>query len=184
VIFGARVLADGSASGTLARRVAAAVAFGRERPGTFYVVSGGQGAGPLPEWQVMRRLLEQSGVSAEQIIADPDSTATRAQVIACTNIVVGRSLSGNVWIATSRYHQPRCWLLFALNGICAGLVPAPADRPHLSWLRLSRFWLREAAAIPYDAVALAIWRCRTAFMAAAGNAKNAAAANSKERHKR
>ena len=182
VVFGARVMPDGSASATLARRVAAGLAFGLERPGTVFIVSGGKGAGPLPEWQAMRRLLKDGGICDEQIIAEPHSTNTFRQVIACTKIVLDRGLSGDVWLATSRYHQMRCWLLFALNGIWAGLVPARSDRPHLSWFRLYQFWLREMIAIPCDLTALAASRGGAALADLCRPEKNAIIRKTKGRH--
>ena len=151
VIFGAAVRADGSPTGTLVRRVRSAWLFGRDREDVLYIVAGGSVAGRPPEWPAMRRLLVESGVAEERIIAEPDGTDTLSEVWNCAAMLRQRGVR-EVWIATSRYHQPRCWLLFRLMGCAPHLVPALPDRPALPLWQLLYFWAREIPALPYDAL--------------------------------
>lgn len=172
VIFGAKVMPDGTASGTLARRVASAVAFGKSDPGTLYIVSGGKGAGALPEWQVMQALLENSGVPCYRIVADHESKDTLQQVVCCASIAFAIGMADKVWLATSSYHQPRCWLLFAISGIRVHLVPSLSDRPYLPWRRICWLWLRELVAIPYDIMAMVVRTVRTTARPTSGHSIN------------
>ena len=55
-----------------------------------------------------------------------------------------------LWIATSRYHQARCWALFAAHGIQTHVVPSLPDRFDLPLRKLLWFWVREFFALPYD----------------------------------
>jgi uncharacterized SAM-binding protein YcdF (DUF218 family) len=151
VIFGAAVRADGSPTGTLVRRVRSAWLFGRGREDVVYVVAGGSVAGRPPEWPAMRRLLLEAGVPDERIIAEPAGTDTLSEVRNCAAILRQRGASA-VWIATSRYHQPRCRLLFRLMGLSPRIVPALPDRPELPLWQLLFFWAREIPALPFDAV--------------------------------
>ena len=155
VVFGAAVRADGSPSGTLERRVRAAYEFGRNAPDAKYLVTGGQGDAPLPEWLVMQRLLLDYGVAAEAIIPERQGLDTLGQIRICAAMLKREDLSGGVRIATSRYHQLRCRLLLQVFGIDAGPIEPLADRPHVSRLGLLRSWIREGLAIPYD-LALAL----------------------------
>lgn len=152
VVFGAAVRADGAPSGTLERRVRSAWLFGRRWNDVRYLVSGGIGATPYPEWQVMQRLLVEAGVPSERIIAEPNGVDTLSQVRNCVTILRELDAAGDVWIATSRYHQARCWLLFRLLGIKTSLVPALSDLPGVPLRKLLFFWVREILALPYDAL--------------------------------
>ena len=161
VVFGAAVRPDGTPSGTLRRRVMGAARFGSGRAGSRYLVSGGQGAGPIPEWRAMRQLLESMGVPDGDIVAEREGMDTLGQIRLCIRILRDLGAEGDVWLSTSRYHQARCWLLMRLFGVRARVVPAVPDRPDLPWPMLIFFWCREAVAVPYDTcVAIVRYRCR------------------------
>jgi len=151
VIFGAAVRPDGSPSGTLARRVRAAWACGRSYADTRYLVSGGITADGFAEWQVMRRQLLQLGVPAKYIATETEGVDTLHQVRNCIRILAAHSVGEDeLWIATSRYHQARCWALFAAHGIQTHVVPSLPDRFDLPLRKLLWFWVREFFALPYD----------------------------------
>ncbi len=104
----------------------------------------------------MRNLLLATGVPATQILSEPTGTDTLSSVRAVRVLLRERSDNGSVYVATSRYHAPRCLLLLRLAGVparaCASL-PRPADAG------IARRWywrLRELPAIPYDAL-LVLW---------------------------
>lgn len=107
---------------------------------------------PYPEWQVMQRLLVDAGEPLERIVAEPNGVDTLSQVRHCVTILRELDAAGDVWIATSRYHQARCWLLFRLLGIKTSIVPALSDLPGVPLGKLLFFWAREALALPYDAL--------------------------------
>ncbi len=61
--------------------------------------------------------------------------------------------AGPVRLASSGYHLPRCLLLLRLAGVRATACPPP-PAPRWPW-----YWrLREALALPYDAVLMALRR--------------------------
>lgn len=155
VVFGAAVRADGSPSGTLERRVRAAYEFGRNAPDAKYLVTGGQGDAPLPEWQVMQRLLVGYGAALDAIVPERQGRDTLGQIRICAAMLRREDISEGVWISTSRYHQLRCRLLLQLFGIKPHTVAPLADRPHVARCKLLLFWARELIATPYD-VALAL----------------------------
>jgi vancomycin permeability regulator SanA len=156
VVFGAAVRPDRSPSGTLERRVRAAWLYGRSYANTMYLVSGGVGSSGHPEWQVMREMLLSFGVSPSCVVSETAGTDTLQQIRLCAKILNTEIPSAyEVWIATSRYHQARCRVLFAIYGIKCHVVRALPDRFDVPLLKLTRFWARELIALPYD-VALAI----------------------------
>jgi uncharacterized SAM-binding protein YcdF (DUF218 family) len=147
VIFGAAVRPDGAPSATLRGRVAAAADLGTRFADPLYLPTGAKGRRGASEASVMARLLRQSGVSPERILLEETGTDTLSSVRA-----VARLLAGGipVYVATSGYHLPRCRLLLRLAGIAAFACPPPPASTGF-WQRW--YWrLREAAAIPYDAI--------------------------------
>ncbi len=149
VVFGAGVLAGGRPSRTLRARVEAAFQCGG--PAARYIVSGAVGRHPPAEAQVMAGLLESFGVPPAQIVLDEASTDTLSSALAMARLL--KAESGPVRCATSGYHMPRCLMLLRMTGVRATACNPP-PRPHYAW-----YWrLREAAALPYDAVMMAMRR--------------------------
>jgi uncharacterized SAM-binding protein YcdF (DUF218 family) len=148
------VRSDGSASPTLARRVGYAAALAQNDPAIDLFCSGGLGRFPPAEADVMAAMLD-GAVAATRVILDRESGDTLQTVRAAAAIVRERGYAG-VLACTDPYHQPRVRMLFALSGVRCRPVPFP----HRGSARLRRrMQLREAAAIPYDAVA-GLWaRC-------------------------
>ncbi|ONG49322.1 hypothetical protein BKE38_20970 [Pseudoroseomonas deserti] len=152
VIFGAAVRPDGSPSITLRRRVMAARAFA---PEALFVPTGAQGRHGPAEAAVMARLLQDLGTPADSILQETTGTDTLSSARACA--VLLRDHAGPVFAASSGYHLPRCVMLLRIYGLPARAAPAP-EASH-RWQE--RWWwrAREAAALPYDAVA-GIWDSR------------------------
>ncbi|RYE88750.1 MAG: YdcF family protein, partial [Oxalobacteraceae bacterium] len=73
VIFGAAVRPDGSASGVMRARVAAALATGRRLMDPIYMPTGGQGRFGPAEATVMTELLVEAGIERGSIV--PEQTA-------------------------------------------------------------------------------------------------------------
>ncbi|MCW3476988.1 YdcF family protein [Limobrevibacterium gyesilva] len=156
VIFGAAVRADGTPSTALRRRVLAAQAFGRYQRTPLYVATGGVGRHGPSEALVMARLLRELGVPDEQIVLDETATDTVSSVRAVTRLLRERGYRGPVYAATSAYHMPRCVVLLLLARLDAWAGPA-ASGPAARGLVKRWYWrLREAAALPADAL-LMLW---------------------------
>ncbi len=146
MIFGAGVLAGGRPSRTLRARVEAAYRCGG--PSARYLPTGAIGRNPPSEARVMAALLEALGVPAGQITLEETATDTLSSALACARLLSGQT--GPIRAASSGYHLPRCLMLLRMAGVRATACPAP-PAPHWPW-----YWrLREAAAIPYDAVQMA-----------------------------
>ncbi|WP_426954961.1 YdcF family protein [Muricoccus radiodurans] len=152
VIFGAAVRRDGLPSDTLRRRVAAAVRTGAPLQNPLYIPTGAQGRHGPRESLVMAALLREAGIPAESIREEPTGADTLSSAWATAALLRGHA--GDVLAVSSRYHLPRCVMLLRLAGLKArpGL-PAQPGPGFAEW----RWRLREAPAIPYDAV-LAVWR--------------------------
>lgn len=157
VIFGAAVRPDGNASGTLRRRVQAAIAFSCGFSMPLFIATGGVGRHPPAEALVMQKLLIGHGVPAEQILTEETGTDTLSSARAVAHILKSRRHTGQVRVATSAYHMPRCLLLFRLLGIPARACPPPRATSRKFLMRW--YWrLREIPAVPYDVAALIAMR--------------------------
>lgn len=157
VVFGAAVRPDGSPSGTLRRRVAAAVRFAARVGPACFLVTGGIVRNPPPEAEVMRRLLLEAGVAADAILVEDQARNTQQSAVLCAGILRGRDGIGDVAVCTSRYHMFRCRMLLRMNGIRTGAGVASEDAAFQSRVRYAYSWLRELVAIPVDA-AMSAWR--------------------------
>ena len=156
IIFGAAVRPDGQPSQTLRRRVAAAAAHGARLARPLYLPTGGIGRHGAAEAEVMAALLRQAGIAAEDILVEATATDTFRSVLACTRLLRARGHRGPLLAASSAYHLPRCVLLLRLAGWPARACPPP---PFPAAARLDKRWywrLREAAALPWDAL-LMLW---------------------------
>lgn len=155
VVFGAAVRSGGEASPALARRVGYAAAIAQADPSVDLFLSGGIGTYPPSEARVMANMLD-GAVSAERLVLDEVSRDTLQTVQAAA--AYGRQHGyAPIQICTDAYHQPRVRMLFRLMGFATRPVQIVARGPR----RLqAKMWVRELAAIPYDAVAgiNAVWR--------------------------
>ena len=161
VIFGAAVKPDGSPSGTLQRRVEGAWRLSRATDQPLFLVTGGQGRFGPPEAQVMRQLLLDLGASDNQILLDEESSDTLDSAIRCAELIhaQGKAIA-TVTVCSSRYHNYRCQLLLRMLGVDCRRGAMPSDRPALGMFKWLYYWLREAAAIPWDVLLLALHRLR------------------------
>ncbi len=149
MIFGAGVLAGGRPSRTLQARVE--VAFRCGGPHARYIPTGAIGRHPPSEARVMAGLLAGLGVPESQITLEETATDTLSSALACARLLAGET--GPVRVASSGYHLPRCLLLMRMAGVRATRCPPPPP-PVWPW-----YWrLREMAALPYDALLMALRR--------------------------
>ena len=152
LVFGAAVLADGTPSGTMRRRVAGAVAAGRGMADARYLPTGGAGAHGFIEADVMRQLLIESGVNPAMIIAERRARNTRESVRFCDAILREAGDVTEVIPCTRRYHLARCAILLRLFGWKLRVAEMPGDAGALRWHRLWWYWLREMLALPHDVI--------------------------------
>ena len=151
VIFGAAVRPDGHPSQTLHHRVNAAAQFGHRFARPLFIPTGAKGRHGDAEATVMARILTEAGYAQDAIRQETTGTDTLSSVRAVTRMV--RDTNGTrIYACTSAYHLPRCLLLLRLAGIKARSCPPPpvpaATNHALRW-----YWrLREALALPYDAL--------------------------------
>jgi uncharacterized SAM-binding protein YcdF (DUF218 family) len=162
VVFGAAVRPDGAPSGTLARRIAGAVALWRSQsgamPGAMIVASGGQGRFGLPEAIVMKQQMIAAGVPDGAILTEDGSSDTLDSAVNCARIIRTRGDAVRVVICSSPYHAPRCWLLLRMLGLPAAIGAMPGDRPALGTGKWLFYVLREIVALPFDALMLLLRR--------------------------
>jgi uncharacterized SAM-binding protein YcdF (DUF218 family) len=157
IIFGAAVRPDGRPSQTLRHRVEAAARFGRNFTRPLFIPTGAKGRYGDAEASVMARQLIDAGFSAASIHEERTGTDTLSSVRAVTRMLA-RMTAGQapVYACSSAYHLPRCLVLLRLAGVTAHACPPPPVPAATSlWMRW--YWrLREAPALPYDAL-LMLW---------------------------
>jgi uncharacterized SAM-binding protein YcdF (DUF218 family) len=150
VIFGAAVHADGSASGTLRRRVEGALTVGRAIPDACYLPTGGAGAAGFVEADLIRALLIKGGVPEEAIVSERWARDTLESVKFCDVILRDRGDADVVIPCSSRYHIVRCAALFRLLGWNVKTTDMPSDVGSVSTGKLLYYYFSELIAIPYD----------------------------------
>lgn len=147
VVFGAAVRRDGRPSAALRRRTDAAGRVARADPEAKLFLTGGVGRVGPSEASVMASLL--TDLAPDRLLLDEVSADTLQSVRAAARAFRAGD-HAELISCTDGYHQPRVRLLFALWGIRARPVsPARQGAAALHW----RMVVREAAALPYDAVA-------------------------------
>lgn len=163
VIFGAAVREDGSPSGSLRRRCESALRAGRGLDRPFYLATGGVGRHGPAEAVVMRGLLVAGGVPRSQILIEAEAGDTLESVRLCSRILRARGDADEVRVCSSRYHLPRCVLLFRIAGFRCRAEPVPSDRPHLGTPKWLRYVAKELVATPWDAAWLWALKMRNAI---------------------
>jgi uncharacterized SAM-binding protein YcdF (DUF218 family) len=160
VIFGAAVLRDGRPSTTLRWRVEAAAAFGMRFAAPLFVPTGGLGRFGPSEASVMANLLALRGVPPGHILLEETGTDTFSSARAIARLLHTRGIAAPVFAISSLYHLPRCVLLLRLLGVTARAAGPPFVPAGSRWFARCYWWLREAAALPYDAALAVLLRLR------------------------
>jgi uncharacterized SAM-binding protein YcdF (DUF218 family) len=152
VIFGAAVCPGGRPSTTLRWRVDAAAAFGMRFAAPLFVPTGGVGRFGPSEASVMAKLLAAHGIPAGRILLEETGTDTLSSARAVVRLLRARKIVAPVFAATSGYHLPRCLVLLRVFGVPAHAAGPPFVPAASRWFMRCYWWLRETAALPYDAV--------------------------------
>lgn len=123
VVFGARVLGDGSLSPSLRDRVQTAVELYQTGLVKRLVMSGAVGESGIDETIAMRDAAERAGVPASAIVLDPKGVDTDATVRNTTAIFERRGMH-RVLAVSQGYHLPRVKLAYLAAGWDVRTVPA------------------------------------------------------------
>lgn len=158
IVFGAAVRANGRPSLALRRRIDRAAALAAEHPRAMIMPTGGTGEHGPAEANVMKRVLVDAGISARRIIVEPCGRDTLESILLCDRLLKQRGDCGRVIVCTSRYHQPRCALLFRLLGWKVMSPRMASGTGRLRRRTYGRMIAREALALPYDAMLLLMRR--------------------------
>jgi uncharacterized SAM-binding protein YcdF (DUF218 family) len=154
------VLSGGRPSTTLHWRVAAAAAFGARFAAPLFVPTGGVGRFGPSEASVMATLLTVRGVSPTRILLEETGTDTLSSARAVARLLRERDITAPVFAASSLYHVTRCVVLLRLLGVPAHAAGPPFVPAGSHWMACCYWWLREAAAVPYDAALAMLLRLR------------------------
>jgi len=150
VVFGARVRSDGTASLTLANRVATASELYREGLTDTIVMTGGIEPTGIDETIVMRDLAVQLGVPSDAIILDAEGDNTNASVSNTLRIFHEHGLH-RILAVSQFYHLPRIKLAYARAGLDVWTVPARTSLVPRTWAIVAReipaFWLYYLRAV-------------------------------------
>jgi vancomycin permeability regulator SanA len=160
VIFGAAVHAGGRPSATLRRRVEAAAAFGTRFAAPLFVPTGGVGRFGPSEASAMAALLVERGVPLDRILLEPTGIDTLSSVRAVVRRLRARGIVAPVFAASSLYHLARCVVLLRVFGVAARAAGPPFVPAGSRWITRCYWWLREVAALPYDAALAVFLRLR------------------------
>jgi len=154
IIFGAAVRPDGTASGSLARRVQGALAAAKALDSPIFVATGGIGRYGPAEATVMRTMLLAAGIPDERILVEDTALDTLDSVRRCHAILRQRTDAETVIPCTSNYHAPRCAWLLRLLGYRVRIVAMPDDGQFLGSRKLLLYIAKEVLVTPYDILLL------------------------------
>ena len=146
VVLGAG-LNGNEVSGTLRRRLDAALAFAGQNPDLPIVVTGGQGQGELrTEASAMKEYLINKGVPADRILLEDKSTSTRENFLFAQRVLAENGYENirEVAFVTNRFHCYRASLIARRTGLQPAAVPAT-----ISITAALPCYLREVPAVLY-----------------------------------
>ena len=136
IVFGAAVRPNAKPSLALRRRIDSAAAGAREHPRAMIMPTGGTGTHGPAEAAVMKQALVDGGIPARRIVPECEGRDTLESILLCDRLLKKRGDCERIVVCTSRYHQPRCALLFRLLGyrVCERRDDdgaRPSSSPHL-----------------------------------------------------
>lgn len=146
VVLGARVLPGGEPGSALRARVERAVALFHEGLAPLLVLSGGVGAHPPSEAQVMREVATALGVPEEACVLEERSRSTRENARYTSELLRARGIT-DVVVVSDAYHLFRARRSFRLEGFEVRTVAAALDGRNVSLVDRARWTIREALAI-------------------------------------
>ena len=146
VVLGARVLADGTPSGTLRARTEKAVELYRQGVAPRLLFSGGVGVYPPAEARVMRELAVSLGVPAEACLLEEESHSTEQNAHLSARVL--RELGARrVVVVSDPYHLLRARQYFRLEGYEVATSPALLAERNVAAVDRFYWTVREAVAL-------------------------------------
>lgn len=155
IVLGAQVKEDGTPSVQLDWRLNAALEAWQQK-NVLVVTCGAQGGDePAPEAAVMRDILTERGIPADQILTDETSYNTRQNISNAADLLSGTDVS-KVLIVTSDYHLPRAMALAKDQGFDAVGLGSPCKpeywlknhaRETLAWIK---YWGQKCLGLNID----------------------------------
>lgn len=133
IVLGAKVMADGSPSPALARRVAHAVGLAQGGRVAHLLMSGGAVNHPTPEAHVMRNLAVAAGLDTARIVIEDQSRNTIDNARYSAPIITARGWT-RLLLVTDSFHLPRARLIFTRHGLSVALSGARPDRVSPEWV--------------------------------------------------
>lgn len=159
VIMGAAVLPDGSPGAGMRRRVAAALRLRDEFNDLIFIPTGGIAPGrPRSEAAAMKDLLLKAEVKNECIIPETRAKNTLQNTKYTSEMIRKFPSDCSVIVCSDTYHIPRCRVLLYLMGIPTISRHMPSGIKTAGRMRWACYYIREAAAIPFDVIRLMITR--------------------------
>lgn len=159
VLLGAALRPDGGPSGAMLRRLTKARRLADEYPEAMIFCSGAAARGGPSEAAVMGAWLTAAGVGASRLVLDHESRDTFQTAVAAARFA-REAGAREVLACTCSFHAPRTRMIFALLGTNVREASAPATLRAMGVAKGLQMRLREAAAIPYDAVVTLVRRRR------------------------
>ncbi|RVU37096.1 YdcF family protein [Rheinheimera riviphila] len=152
-IFGARVMPDGSPSGSLSRRIEGAYQCSlRQQQQPCFFVSGGTSDLTIPtEAAVMARVLMAKGVASSHLVQDHQSSDTLDSVLIAAKVL---SKQIPILVCSDNYHVLRITILLRMVGFKAKPVWISSGRAATGNARWCYMWFRDLVATLYDSLLL------------------------------
>lgn len=143
IVLGARILADGTPSPAMARRVAQALALLHSGQVSALLMTGGATSSAVPEALIMRDLALIGGAAPHVVHMEDRALNTIQNALYCAPVLRQHGWTRAV-VVTDSFHVPRAGYIFRRLGLRVALAGARPQRPGRDWWLA---YLREAAAI-------------------------------------
>jgi uncharacterized SAM-binding protein YcdF (DUF218 family) len=151
IIMGAKVLSGGRPSGSLARRIRAALELAGSDPAARFLATGGLGENPPAEARVVCDALVAHGIDASRILIEDRATDTLSSVLYCKPILDRLDDLEELVVCSDRFHVWRCALLFRIMGLSVRPAWIESGRPAFGLVGWIYYWVRDLIALVWDA---------------------------------
>ncbi|MGE3539527.1 MAG: YdcF family protein [Candidatus Tectimicrobiota bacterium] len=148
VVLGAAVRPNGQASPALRRRVLHAVALLQRGDATALLLTGGVGAYPPAEAQVMQQLALEQGIAPQRIVLEVQATSTLESALQCRPLLRQHGWQ-QVLLVTDQYHLRRSILSFRACGIRVTGSAVPGQPARRVWRRWYQYGRESCALVWY-----------------------------------
>ena len=142
IVLGCKIIGE-EPSLMLHDRLEAASEFLLEHPGSYCIVSGGQGDDePCPEATVMKRYLVDKGISELRIVEERNSFSTKENIENSCSLLDSCNLYEDIVIVSDRFHQYRARRYVEQHDLRCYAVNSETR-----WYLAMQYWFREMVAV-------------------------------------